>query len=276
MMAVIWGGGPVLIRFRGSELMARTRDIAYDVDGLTMISHLAVPDGDGPWPAVLIGHDGIGLDDYQRRRADDLAARGLIALAIDYHGGQVFFGKPDAMLARTMPLLGDEERMAAIGRAGLEVLLGEPGVNPDWIGALGYGAGGRIVLELARRGVAFKAVAVIHPAMPAAIAEDWANVTGTFLLCTGSEDPIVTPAQILEFGQALQEAGIDWRVNIYGGAKHAFWARPTNPDGSPADGEEHVQATVPGIGYHPEHEKRAWQAVVELFDEALLAPRAAS
>jgi dienelactone hydrolase len=63
-----------------------------------MVAHLAWPGGEGPWPAVLIGHDGIGLDDYQRRRADDLAVHGYVALAMDYHGGQLFSGRPEAML----------------------------------------------------------------------------------------------------------------------------------------------------------------------------------
>lgn len=247
--------------------MIETRELLYDVDGLTMVAHLARPHGEGPWPAVLIAHDGVGLDDYQRHRADDLAAHGHIALAMDYHGGQVFFGRPEAMLARTMPLLADVERMQAIGRAALDLLLAVPGVDADRIAALGYGAGGRIVLELARIGVPFKAVAVIHPALPAANAEDWIDVTSTFLLCTGSDDPICTPEQVLTFGRALQDAAVDWRVNIYGGAKHAFWARPANPDGTPAGGTTHTQATVPGVGYHPKHTIRAWQAVLDLFDE---------
>jgi dienelactone hydrolase len=248
--------------------MGATRELTYDVDGLTMVAHLAWPRGDGPWPAVLIGHDGIGLDDYQRRRADDLAAHGYVALAMDYHGGQLFFGRPEAMLARVMPLLADAERMQAIGRAALDVLLGVPGVDTDRLAALGYGAGGRIVLELARAGVPFKAVAVVHPGLPDVSAEDLTDVTGTFLLCTGSEDPLCTADQILTFGRALQAAGVDWRVNIYGGAKHAFWARPTNPDGSPTGGTTHTTATVPGVGYHPTHTPRAWHAVLDLFDEA--------
>ncbi|WP_406855233.1 dienelactone hydrolase family protein [Alsobacter sp. KACC 23698] len=244
-----------------------TRDIAYQVDGLGMVAHLARPSGQGPWPAVLIGHDGVGLDAYQRSRADDLAAHGYLALAMDYHGGQTYFGRPDAMLARTMPLLGDEKRMQAIGRAAFDILLAEPGVEPDRIAALGYGAGGRIVLELARTGVPFKAIAVVHPAFPPANAHDWTGKTGTVLLCTGSEDPICTPEQVLTFGRALQEAGLDWRATIHGGAKHAFWARPTHPDGSPAEGATHAEATVPGVGYHPEAAVRAWQAVLDLLDE---------
>ena len=173
------------------------------------------------------------------------------------------------MLARTMPLIADVERMQAIGRAALDIRLAVPGVDPDRIAALGDGAGGRIVLELARIGVLFKAIAVVHPGLPAASAEDWTDVTSTFLLCTGSEDPLCTPEQVLTFGRALQDAGVDWRVNVYGEAKHAFWARPTNPDGSPTGGTTHTTATVPGVGYHPTHAPRAWRVVLDLFDEAL-------
>lgn len=249
--------------------MIATREVVYDVDGLSMVAHLARPGGEGPWPAVLIGHDGIGLDDYQRRRADDLAAHGYVALAMDYHGGEVYFGRPEAMLARVMPLLADAGRMQAIGRAALDVLLAVPGVDTARLAALGYGAGGSIVLELARAGVPFEAVAVVHPGLPDVSAKDWTDVTGAFLLCTGSEDPLCTPDQLLTFGRALEAAGVDWRVNVYGGAKHAFWASPTNPDGSPTGGTTHPTATVPGVGYHPMHTPRAWRAVLDLFDETL-------
>jgi dienelactone hydrolase len=218
---------------------------------------------------VLIGHDGIGLDDYQRGRADDLAEHGYIALAMDYHGGQVFFGNPEGMLARVMPLMADADRMQAIGRAGLEVLLAVPDADPDRLAALGYGAGGRIVLQLACAGVPFKAVAVVHPGLSEARPEDWADVTGAFLLCTGSEDPLCSPDQILTFTRALQDAGVDWRVNLYGGAKHAFWAQPTNPDGSPTGETTHATATVPGVGYHSAHTPRAWRAVLDLFAETI-------
>ena len=106
--------------------MITTREIADDADGLTMIAHLACPQGDGPWPTVLIGHDGIGLDDYQRGRADDLASHGYLAMAMDYHGGKSFFGDPEGMLARVIPLMADTDRMQTIGQAALDVLLAVP------------------------------------------------------------------------------------------------------------------------------------------------------
>lgn len=249
--------------------MITTRDLTYDADGLAMVAHLARPHGEGPWPAVLIGHDGIGLDDYQRARADDLAEHGYIALAMDYHGGQLFFGNPEAMLARVMPLMADADRLQAVGLAALDVLLAQAGADPDRLAALGYGAGGRIVLELASAGVPFKAVAVVHPGLPEARAEDWTNVSGPFLLCTGSEDPLCSPDQVLTFTRALQEAGVDWRMNVYGGAKHAFWAQPMNADGSPTGGTTHPTATVPGVGYHAAHTPRAWRAVLDLLHETI-------
>ena len=249
--------------------MVVTREVTYDVDGLTMVAHLARPDGTGPWPSVLIGHDGIGLDDYQRGRADNLAKHGYLTLAMDYHAGRTFFGDPQAMLARVMPLMADPVRMQAIGRAALDVLLAVPGADHNRLAALGYGAGGRIVLELASVGVPFKALAAIHPGLPAARTEDWMNVGGAFLLCTGSEDPLCTPGQLFTFTGALQDAGVDWRVIVYGGAKHAFWAAPMQPDGSLAGDTTHAIATVPGVGHHALHATRAWQAVLDLLDETI-------
>jgi len=256
--------------------MITTREVTYAADGLRMVAHLALPDGEGPWPAVLIGHDGIGLDDYQRGRADHLASHGYVALAMDYHGGQTFFGNPEAMLDRVMPLIADPDRMQAIGFAALDVLLAVPGADHDRLAAVGFGAGGTMMLELSSAGAPFKALAAIHPGLPTARSENWTDVTGPFLFCTGSEDPICTPAQLLTFTSALQDAGVDWRVHVYGGAKHAFWAAPSDTDGSLTGGTTHAIATVPGVGYHPVHAARAWRAVHDLLDEAIGTPSEAA
>ncbi|MGW2874474.1 dienelactone hydrolase family protein, partial [Kitasatospora sp. NPDC001225] len=104
--------------------MVTTRTVEYPADGMTMIGHLALPAGTGRRPAVLIGPEGPGLNDFQRRRADALAELGYVALAFDLHGGR-WISDPQEMLARVMPLLDDPDRMRGIGHAALDVLLAE-------------------------------------------------------------------------------------------------------------------------------------------------------
>ena len=91
-----------------------TRTVEYPADGVTMIGHLALPAGADRRPGVLLGPEGMGLSDVERRRADALAELGYVALAFDLHGGR-YLGDPEEMLARCLPLLADPDRMRGIG-----------------------------------------------------------------------------------------------------------------------------------------------------------------
>jgi len=84
--------------------MVTTRDVEYDADGTLMVGRLALPDGEGRRPAVLIAHEGPGLDDYQKDRASRFAELGYVAFALDYHGGGKPLGDRDAMMARLASL----------------------------------------------------------------------------------------------------------------------------------------------------------------------------
>ncbi|SCF63957.1 dienelactone hydrolase family protein [Streptomyces sp. Ncost-T10-10d] len=86
----------------------------------------------------MIGPDGPGLNEFQRRRADALAELGYVALAFDVHGGR-WFTDPQEMLARVTPLLAGPDRMRGIGHAALDVLRAETRTDPDRIAAIGYG-----------------------------------------------------------------------------------------------------------------------------------------
>ncbi|MEE4540369.1 dienelactone hydrolase family protein [Streptomyces sp. V4-01] len=239
-----------------------TRTVHYPADGLTMIGHLALPAGTGRRPAVLLGPEGPGLSDVERRRADALAELGYVALAFDIHGGR-YLADPQQMLARCMPLLADPDRMRDIGHAALAVLRAEPRTDPGRIAAIGYGTGGAVALELGRDGVDLRAIATVNglitgrPGEAAAIrCPVWAGV--------GSEDPIMAVAQRDAFTAEMQAAGVDWRLVVYGGALHAFHHPPT-PSG---------QTVLPGIGHHPEHARRAWRDIVDLLTECAPVPAA--
>ncbi len=246
-----------------------TRSIEYAADGLTMVGHLAFPTATGRRPAVLVGPEGTGLNDFQRHRADALAELGYVALAFDLHGGR-WFTDPEDMLARVSPLLADPDRMRDIGRAALEVLRAEPRTDPDRIAAVGYGTGGSIVLELGRDGADLRAIGTVN-ALTTGREGEAARIRCPVWAGVGSEDPIMPPAQRDAFTAEMQAAGVDWRLVIYGGALHAFHHPPTGPDGSLSTSGEYGQAVVPGVGYHPQHAQRAWSDVIDLLAECLPA-----
>ncbi len=170
-----------------------TRTVEYPADGLTMVGHLAIPAGVGFLPGVLLGPEGPGLNDVQRRRADALAELGYVALAFDINGGR-WFSDPEEMMAYIMPLLDDTERMRDIGYAALDVLRAEPRTDPDRIAAIGYGTGGAIALELGRDGVDLRAIGTIN-AVTTGRPGEAANIRCPVWAGVGSEDPIMPPAQ---------------------------------------------------------------------------------
>lgn len=232
-----------------------TRTVEYPADGMTMIGHLALPAGTGRRPAVLIGPEGPGLNDFQRRRADALAELGYVALAFDIHGGH-WFTDPQEMLARVNPLLADPRRMRNIGHAALDVLRAEPRTDPRRIAAVGYGTGGAIALELGRDGVDLRLIATIN-ALTTGPLGDAARIRCPVWAGVGSEDPIMPAEQREAFAAEMQAAGVDWRLMVYGGALHAFHHPPVD------------QTVLPGVGHHPQHARRAWNDVVALLAECM-------
>ena len=235
----------------------QTRDIEYRVGDATMRGRLALPDGTDRRPGVLIAHEGPGLDDQQRGRADRLAALGYAAFALDYHGGGRWIADRDEMMERLGQLRADPAGLRALGQAGLDVLVAEPRVDPDRVAAIGYCFGGTLVLELARDGADLRAVVGFHPGLTTARPQDSARIRGSVLVCVGTEDPFVPVDHRVAFEAEMRAAGVDWRMNLYGGAEHSF----THPGAVPG------RSDLPGIRYHRSSDERSWRAMLDLFDE---------
>ena len=62
---------------------------------------------------------------------------------------------------------------------------------------------------------------------------------------------------LVEEGVQLRDAGVDWRMYLFGGAQHSF----THPfvDGS----------ALPGLAYHRPTDERSWRAMLDLFAETI-------
>jgi len=232
-------------------------DIEYDVHGTVMVGRLALPDGEGKRPAVLIAHEGPGLEDYQKSRAERFAELGYVAFALDCHGGGRLLADRDTMMASLDLLTADPEQTRALAAAGLEVLLAEPRADSAKVAAVGYCFGGTLVLELARGGAELKAVVGFHPGLGTVRPNDASKIKAKVLVCVGTEDPFIPVEQRLAFEAEMRAGGVDWRMNLYGGTEHSF----THPW---AD-----RARIPGLKHDPRSDERSWRAMLDLFDEVL-------
>jgi dienelactone hydrolase len=236
-----------------------TRDIEYEVDGTTMIGRLALPDGDpdtGLRPGVLIAHEGNGLDDFQKARAEQFAELGYVAFALDYYGGGAPLTDRDDINARMMRLWDDAPLARSVAQAGLDVLLAEPRTDATRVAAVGYCYGGELVMELARGGADLKAVVGFHPGLTTPVPKDSAAIRGSVLVCIGADDPIVGLDERTVFEAEMRDAGVDWRMYVFGGAQHSF----THPRAADVG---------PGFAYDRRTDERSWRAMLDLFAETL-------
>jgi carboxymethylenebutenolidase len=62
----------------------KTRVADVGIDGRTIVT--ARPNRPGPWPGVVMLHEGWGIDDVLRRHADRLASAGYLVYAPDLFG----------------------------------------------------------------------------------------------------------------------------------------------------------------------------------------------
>ena len=74
-------------------------------------------------------------------------------------------------------------------------------------------------------------------------------------MCIGSEDPFIPADQGADFEAEMRLAGVDWRIELYGGVVQSF----THPLAAAAG--------FPGIAYDPAADRRSTRAMLDLFDE---------
>src|SRR5688572_15392888 len=65
----------------------KTEEVRYTQGGTEFVGHLAYDDRfEGKRPGVLVVHEWWGLNDYAKKRAEQLAGLGYVAFAADMYG----------------------------------------------------------------------------------------------------------------------------------------------------------------------------------------------
>jgi len=226
------------------------------VGGSEMDMYAALPDGSGPHPAVVIAFHVGGLDDFDRKMADQLAEAGFVAVVPDlFHR----FSK-EVMDGPRLDRLGHLKDADIISdmNAAVDFLTSNSAIDNDRIGVTGFCMGGRIAWLMAASNQIFKCTV---PFYGGNIMGNWGpgdtpfsmsnNINCPILFHFGAEDGNPSVADRDTFDAELKRLGKDFEFHTYDGAGHAFMDH-TNPD-----------------RYHEASAAAAWPRTIDFFNNHL-------
>jgi dienelactone hydrolase len=235
----------------------KTRSVSYTHDGVTFKGHLAWDDAaQGKRPGVLVVHEWWGLNEYARKRAEQLAGMGFVAFACDMYGEGKVTEHPKEAAAMATEVRKNIKAWQGRAQAALKILADAEHVDGKQLAAIGYCFGGSTALQLAYTGADLAAVCTFHAAVPTPEPEQAKGIKAKLLLCHGAADPFVKDETLQKAREAFEAAQVDYEMNYYGRAEHSF----TVPDIG--------RVGVKGLAYNAEADRRSWQDMQQLFREA--------
>jgi dienelactone hydrolase len=241
-----------------SAAAVKTQEVAYEYQGTKLKGLLAYDDSaPGKRPGVLVFHEWWGLDEYAKKRAEQLAGMGYVAFAADMYGEGKMADHPTDAKKMADAVRANADAWRGRAQAALKVLQGHEKVDGAKLAAIGYCFGGSTALQLAYGGADLDAVVTFHAGLPTPTPEQAKAVKAKVLVCHGADDKFIKPDSIEAFKKALDAAKVDYKLESYPGAVHSF----TVPD---AD-----KRKIDGMGYHADADKKSWAAMKALFDQVL-------
>ncbi|MFM5968505.1 MAG: dienelactone hydrolase family protein [Micrococcales bacterium] len=217
---------------------------------------LAVPDGSGPWPAVVMVHEVFGIDDAMRAQITRLASAGYVVLMPDLFSRG---GARKCLTATFKALSAGQGQAFDDVEAAKQFLLARPDTTAK-VGVIGFCMGGGFALLLASRG--YDASSVNYGMMPKdldAVLSGACPIIGSF----GAKDGQLKGAAA-KLDAALTAANIAHDVKEYPEAGHAFM----NPHqaGGPVFG---TLLRITGARPNPEAAADAWLRIEKFFAQHL-------
>ena len=206
--------------------MGEWRDVT--VDGGAMRSYVALPAGDGPFPAMAVLHGGFGFDDLTRDTVDRLAQGGVAAVGPDlFHRGQPQAPAGGGPRSGSMKVA---DFVADVNGA-LAYVANLPSVASERIGVMGFCMGGQTSYLVAGNNPAIKVAVCFYPGFvfnPLDSGSDPApfdfspNIKCPVIVFSGEDDSNPNPSDIARIDDALTKYGVTHEMHAYANTAHAF------------------------------------------------------
>src|SRR5262245_27618482 len=234
----------------------KTKVVTYEHGGVQFTGHLAWDDSSSAKrPGVLVVHEWWGLNDYAKKRAEQLAGMGYVAFACDMYGDGKLAKHPDD----AMKFANEARQNAGVWRgraqAALKVLQDHEAVDSAKLAAIGYCFGGSTIMQLAYTGADLKAVVSFHGGLQPPTPDQAKAIKSKVLICHGALDTFIPEATMQAVRKALDDAKVDYEMIYFGGATHSF----TVPDAA--------RAGVPGLAYNEAADRRSLRDMGDLFND---------
>lgn len=201
-----------------ARAQASGKTVSFYAGGEQVSGYLAVPEGAGPKPGIIVIHEWWGLNDWVKGKADAFAKKGYVALAVDLYRGKVASDADTAhQLMRGLP----EDRALRDLKAAVAYLKSRAEVDEKSIGAVGWCMGGGWSLNLAVASPLLKGAVIYYGHL---MTED-ATIKGLgvpLLGNFGGKDQGIPADSVREFEKRARAAGKSVDFKVYPEAGHAF------------------------------------------------------
>lgn len=203
----------------GNRLDALTNTTIPGVNGGPDVrAYVAKPEGEGPFPTVIMIHEFYGLREAIVGKADLLAQEGYLVIAPD-----TFRGSTTSLIPRAIyqVITTKPEDVNADLDSVYAWLESQPDVDAKRIAIAGFCYGGRSSLAYSLHNNKLAATVIFYgsPVTDVAVLK---TLPGPVLGIFGGADQSIPVEEVTAFDEALTEANVQHEITIYDGQPHAF------------------------------------------------------